>query len=264
MASQEAEQQGQKAPSRRRSGGKQPEGEQQESRQPEGKQAEDRTLGHEVAAALEPALSEFERRLSESLHQELEQVLVSGQEQGSPQESPPAEQPEGRGAASRTRGESKTGGNQMATESAQRERREAQDDTEEQDRQEEDGGGRSGRSGQTRSLQKASPRRSEVERSGSDRRQVATTDRRGRSRPSYPWDPRRLTQIGLLRIAHSWNSAGSLYSAIYAYEELLIRYPGSGAAEAAADELVEIAQELAREGRLYTALHVLRKLDELT
>lgn len=77
------------------------------------------------------------------------------------------------------------------------------------------------------------------------------------------FDPRRAVPVGLVRLARSWSEAGSIYQAIHAYTEVLIRYPRSGAAEAAAEELLILAEKLAQQGRYYAALNIFNKLEQL-
>jgi len=77
------------------------------------------------------------------------------------------------------------------------------------------------------------------------------------------FNPRRAIPVGLLRLARSWTDAGSIYQAIHAYFEVLIRYPQTGAAEAAVEELLLLADGLAKQGRYYAALHIFNRLEEL-
>lgn len=77
------------------------------------------------------------------------------------------------------------------------------------------------------------------------------------------FDPRRAIPIGLLRLARNWSDTGSVYSAIHAYTEVLIRYPESGAADAAVEELLLLAERLSQQGRYYAALNIFNKLEML-
>lgn len=77
------------------------------------------------------------------------------------------------------------------------------------------------------------------------------------------FDPRRAIPVGLLRLARSWGDAGSIYQAIHAYTEVLIRYPRTGAAEAAAEELLVLVDRLARQGRYYAAFNIFNELEQL-
>jgi len=77
------------------------------------------------------------------------------------------------------------------------------------------------------------------------------------------FDPRRAIQVGLVRLARHWSDTGSIYQAIHAYTEVLIRYPGTGAAEAATEELLILAEKLAYQGRYYAALNIFNKLEQL-
>ncbi len=77
------------------------------------------------------------------------------------------------------------------------------------------------------------------------------------------FDARRAIPVGLLRLARSWSDAGSTYQAIHAYTEVLVRYPQTGAAEAAVEELLIMANRLAQQGRYYAALNIFNKLEQL-
>ena len=77
------------------------------------------------------------------------------------------------------------------------------------------------------------------------------------------FDPRRDIPVGLLRLARSWSETGSTYQSIHAYTEVLIRYPQTGAADAAVEELLLLADRLAKEGRYYAALNIFNKVEEL-
>ena len=77
------------------------------------------------------------------------------------------------------------------------------------------------------------------------------------------FDPRGTIPVGRLRLARSWKDAGSTYQAIHAYTEVLARYPGTGAANAAVEELLEMAENLARQGKYYAALNIFNKIEQL-
>jgi tetratricopeptide (TPR) repeat protein len=77
------------------------------------------------------------------------------------------------------------------------------------------------------------------------------------------FDPRRAIPVGLLRLARNWSETGSVYQAIHAYTEVLIRYPDTGAADAAVEELLILAELLAQQGRYYAALNIFNKLEQL-
>jgi len=99
----------------------------------------------------------------------------------------------------------------------------------------------------------------EVARSaGENTRQLA----RRRPPAGYDFDPMAATRAGYLRIARSFKNAGSYYSAIYAYEDILARYPDTGTINAVTEELVALAETLVQQGQFYTALHLFQKLDD--
>lgn len=86
---------------------------------------------------------------------------------------------------------------------------------------------------------------------------------RRRALAGAEFDPGRAIRVGLLRLARSWQESGSTYQAIHAYTEVLARYPQTGAANAAVEELLEMADTLARQGRYYAALNIFNKLEQL-
>ena len=77
------------------------------------------------------------------------------------------------------------------------------------------------------------------------------------------FDPGQAIRVGLLRLARNWQESGSTYQAIHVYTEVLIRYPQTGAANAAVEELLVMADDLARQGRHYAALNIFNKLEQL-
>jgi hypothetical protein len=77
------------------------------------------------------------------------------------------------------------------------------------------------------------------------------------------FDPRRDIPVALLRLARNWSETGSVYQSIHAYTEVLIRYPETGAADAAVEELLLLADMLAKQGRFYAALNIFNKLEQL-
>ncbi|MDQ3856688.1 MAG: hypothetical protein M3281_09895 [Chloroflexota bacterium] len=97
-------------------------------------------------------------------------------------------------------------------------------------------------------------------RSGSGERALA---RRGEVYPEVIFDPSAATRVALLRLARRWRASGSTYQALKAYTHVLTRYPGTGVASAATEELLAMAEELEEEGKFYTALNILNKLERL-
>jgi hypothetical protein len=100
-----------------------------------------------------------------------------------------------------------------------------------------------------------------------DRQLVRAPERRPAERhrvvSGEVFNPRRAIQVGLLRLARNWSDTGSIYQAIHAYTEVLIRYPQTGVAEAATEELLMLADKLAQQGRYYAALNIFNKLEQL-
>jgi hypothetical protein len=80
--------------------------------------------------------------------------------------------------------------------------------------------------------------------------------------PSEVFDPISAARLATLRLARNWRFGGHTYGAIHAYERILAKYGGTPAAHAAAEELVAMAGELEHEGKFYTALNILNKIEE--
>jgi len=77
------------------------------------------------------------------------------------------------------------------------------------------------------------------------------------------FNPRPAIRVGLLRLARSWSDAGSVYQAIHAYTEVLVRYPETAVADTAVEELLLLAERLSQQGRYYAALNIFNKLEQL-
>jgi len=86
---------------------------------------------------------------------------------------------------------------------------------------------------------------------------------RNRAVSGQVFNARHAIQVGLLRLARSWSEAGSIYQAIHAYTEVLVRYPQTGVADAAVEELLMLADKLAQQGRYHAALNIFNKLEQL-
>lgn len=104
---------------------------------------------------------------------------------------------------------------------------------------------------------------SDTNRTVSRERGASTAVQESSSRPRYVFNPQGAARAGLLNLATTWRESGATYQAISVYEEVLTRYPGSGAADAATEGLIEMARSLQQQGRFYTALNIFRKLEEL-
>ncbi len=96
-----------------------------------------------------------------------------------------------------------------------------------------------------------------------DGRQPSQAGRR-RAEMGEVFDPRTATGVALVRLARNWHRAGSTYQAIHAYTQVLIRYPGTGAASLAVEELLELAETLEQQGRFHAALNIFNQLEQLT
>ena len=96
-----------------------------------------------------------------------------------------------------------------------------------------------------------------------DGRQASPAGRR-RAEMGEVFDPRTATGVALVRLARNWHRAGSTYQAIHAYTQVLIRYPGTGVANLAVEELLELAETLEQQGRFHAALNIFNQLEQLT
>jgi len=139
----------------------------------------------------------------------------------------------------------------MATRESRRTRGEEDEDTRDQWTETEDADGRD----------------SDDDGSSPDRQLVRAPERRPAERhrvvSGEVFNPKRAIQVGLLRLARNWSDTGSIYQAIHAYTEVLVRYPETGAAEAAVEELLLLAERLSQQGRYYAALNIFNKLEML-
>ena len=82
-------------------------------------------------------------------------------------------------------------------------------------------------------------------------------------RPRQAFDPQAYAQAGMVNLAWAWSQSGSPIRAIHTYMQVLSRYPGTPAADAAVADLVAIADLLAEQGQFHTALSIYDKMDEL-
>jgi hypothetical protein len=84
--------------------------------------------------------------------------------------------------------------------------------------------------------------------------------RRSSQRSSYQYDAIAASRAELIRLAASWSEEGAPFQAIRIYSQILDRYPNSGAAVAAAEGLLELAETLQERGMYFTAAGILDKL----
>jgi hypothetical protein len=76
-------------------------------------------------------------------------------------------------------------------------------------------------------------------------------------------DAHRAIRVGFLQLARNWADEGHVYSAINTYKMVLKRYPCSGVAAAAVEELLDLACRLEDCGMYYTALNIFNTMEEL-
>ena len=81
--------------------------------------------------------------------------------------------------------------------------------------------------------------------------------------PGEGFDPRAAAAAGLLRLGRNSKDSGAIHQAIQAYTEVLVRYPTTDAANAATAELVAMAEDLERQGKVHTAMNIFNKLEQL-
>jgi tetratricopeptide (TPR) repeat protein len=84
--------------------------------------------------------------------------------------------------------------------------------------------------------------------------------RRRAASQGYQFDAIAASRAELIRLAASWSMAGAPFQAVRIYTQVLERYPNSGAAVAAAEELVNLAETLQQRGMYFTAAGILDKL----
>jgi hypothetical protein len=77
------------------------------------------------------------------------------------------------------------------------------------------------------------------------------------------FEPIGAMQAGLLRLAEAWRETGALFQCLNAYTEVLERFPGTGAARAAAEDMLSLAAVLEDQGQFHIALDVFDRLDRL-
>jgi len=77
----------------------------------------------------------------------------------------------------------------------------------------------------------------------------------------YTYDLLGAVRAERLRLARKWMARGATHQAMFAYTEVLIRYAGTYAAEAAAQDLLELARIFEQEGKFYMALNIFRKIE---
>ncbi|ACZ38317.1 hypothetical protein [Sphaerobacter thermophilus] len=108
----------------------------------------------------------------------------------------------------------------------------------------------------------ADERQREEQAAGNDDRRSTQAGRRPVANGQV-FDPSAAIKVERLRLVRRWREAGLTYSAIYAYSQVMERYPCTGASRAAAEELLEMAKEQLDEDRYYTALGIFNRLEEL-
>jgi tetratricopeptide (TPR) repeat protein len=125
-----------------------------------------------------------------------------------------------------------------------------------------------GRQGTRRGERQQSGRQEGGRRGGNERALARTRDQRQqparRRMPDEVFSARSAVPVALLRLGNASLVTGSIYTAIHAYTQILERYPDTGAANAAVENLLSLAERLQDEGRYYTALNILNQVEELT
>jgi hypothetical protein len=99
---------------------------------------------------------------------------------------------------------------------------------------------------------------SESRNEGDGSQQASTGSRR---QPRYPYSVEGHVRVEWLRLARCWLEAGAIYQAISAYDAMLECCAGTHAADVAAEELLELAQQLQQQGQVHAARVVLQKIE---
>jgi hypothetical protein len=81
--------------------------------------------------------------------------------------------------------------------------------------------------------------------------------------PGMYFDPHGAIRVGFLRLARKWKDTGQLYQAMHAYMIILQRYPDTAVADAAVEDLMELAESFEQEGKFYSAMNLFKKIEEL-
>jgi tetratricopeptide (TPR) repeat protein len=216
------------------------------------------TLSHQFGEAIDPVLAELPQRMAKAIESTLtkdgervaqivpERPEDSGASRGNPQaERTDAGTPRrGDGSNGGPSSENQRGGEDMASASRSTDSRETQK-----------------RSDDNRSEARGTDverRTKEQNRQDNQGREVMR--RRSSGRTNYHYDAIAATRAGLIRLASSWSEAGAPFQAIRIYTQVLDRYPNSGAAVAAAEELLALAERLQEQGMYFTAAGILDKL----
>jgi hypothetical protein len=215
-----------------------------------------RALQEQIAEALEPAIAEFRQQVEEAVRVHSER----------PSESDHGDESEARPAPETSQAEE-----QHVAQAETRDTERQADDTERQ------ADARRGREDDQRSERARSDSGQPERRQGQGARQFARAERRPAPRrrepdaeaprqrigPRQVFEGRSAARVGRLRLARKWRDRGGSYQAIHAYTEILIRYPGQGVANAAAEELLDLADRLEDQGGFYTVLDILDRLERL-
>lgn len=212
-----------------------------DNRQPLGGDA----LQKGIAQAFEPALAALResRKPADDAHPE---QPVSDQPD-SPEPAPKAKRATSRRQSQKTDPPTDTEGNStMTAETDKKDERQNEQATEQEDSTAEAPNRQSGSSSSTNPPAK---------------RDTAAPARRESSSGAQT-NPKNAARLGLLHMAREWREKGSIYQALHAYEEILGRYPGTGVAAAATEELLEMARKLEAEGQFRAALEIFHKLEE--
>jgi TolA-binding protein len=218
-------------------------------------QPEQQDAGHrleqQIVEAIQPVIGDLQQQISETLQEQLEDVLrservsadagaSSGTRERSEEDQPSPLEDQERVQAS-------------APDTGERGRNRSRDDQRGQDE------------GRARQPDESRPRTSE----GSMAIMSVSTVSRNRAparrpEPGEHFDSRRSVPVALLRLGRAAMETGNVYTAIHAYTQVLELYPNMGAANAAAEGLVEIAEAMEQEGKFYTSLNILRRLEQLS
>jgi tetratricopeptide (TPR) repeat protein len=202
--------------------------------------------------ALEPVLAKLPQRIAEALQaRSVDEVDRQGAQFVLQHSHESHEAPPNAGSASPEREGTRAGGKRMATETTQTEERQTQGALE--------GNG----STQSTDERHQSKRRTRDQGEHGYQPQAPSRDRDSRSHHPVH-DPQAATRAAFLRLAWNWKEAGATYQAIHAYTEILARFPGTGLAAAAAEDLLDIAQTLEQQGRFHSALDIFNQLDRIS
>jgi hypothetical protein len=213
-------------------------------------------LRDQIVEAVEPLISDINEQIVETVRASLSlNGEISDDDDASGQEDDTAEQADDTNAERSSESNENQGAQSMANQTRGDSRETEQTSEQDQGRE---------RRGRKRDQDRSRNGRDKQERAVARRQVQRQRPPARRLVPDEIFDPRGAVPVALLRLGNVSLVNGSIYTAIYAYTQVLERYPDTGAANAAVENLLQLAERLQDQGRFYTALNILNQIEELT